>query len=105
MLITLFSTAASLAVAEWCCRHYLPEINDSHVIRVTNVLETHHHPVSLREPLAEPDPSAFRIVFLGDSFTWGICYDIQDTFPHLVQTYFRDGTVAGVPPGISRCSI
>jgi hypothetical protein len=34
---------------------------------------------------------------LGDSFTWGSC-DAKDTFPRLVQTYFRDGTVPGVPP-------
>lgn len=97
ILITLLSSAASLAMVEWCCRRYLPEIKDSHVIPVTNVLEKHHHPLVLREPLAVPDPDAIRIIFFGDSFTWGLC-DAKDTFPHLVQTYFRDGTVSGVPP-------
>lgn len=98
LLISLASTLASLAMAEWLCRLYLPEINDSHVIPVTNVLEKHHHPVTLRAPLADPDPGAFRIIFLGDSFTWGICQDVQDTFPYLVQKYFRDGAVDGAAP-------
>jgi hypothetical protein len=97
LLITFVSATASLAMAEWCCRRFLPEINDSHVIPITNVLEKHHHPQYLREPLAAPDPDAIRIIFLGDSFTAGTCPP-QDTFPHLVQTYFKDGTVSGVPP-------
>ena len=73
ILITVLSTAISLAAAEWCCRHYLPEINDSHVIPVTNVLEKHHHPQYLRGPLPDPDPDAVRVIFLGDSFTAGVC--------------------------------
>jgi hypothetical protein len=97
IFIMLLSAAVSLAVAEWCCRRFLPEINDSHVIRITNVLENHHHPQYLREPVPLPDPDAVRIIFLGDSFTAGVCA-AQETFPHFVQTYFRDGTVSGVPP-------
>ncbi len=97
ILITVLSTALSLAAAEWCCRRYLPEINDSHVIPITNVLEKHHHPQYLRGPLPDPDPDAVRVIFLGDSFTAGVC-DAKDTFPYLVQTYFRDGAVSGVAP-------
>jgi hypothetical protein len=97
ILITFLSIAVSLAAAEWCCRLFLPEINDSHVIRIANVLEPHHHPLTFRETPAAPDPAAFRIMFLGDSFTAGAC-DANETFPYLVQTYFRSGAITGIPP-------
>lgn len=91
------SLAISLGAAEWLARRYLPEVNDSHVIRIRDVLEIHHHPVTLREPLPEPDPDALRIMFLGDSFTWGSCGP-EETFPRLVETYFKNGAVPGVAP-------
>ncbi len=96
-LTAFLSLAVSLCAAEWLSRRFLPEVNDSHVIRVRDVLEIRHHPLVLREPLPEPDPSAVRIAFLGDSFTWGVCGP-EETFPRLVQAYFRNGSVAGVPP-------
>ena len=96
LILVITVSVPTLLLSEYCCRRFLPEISDTSIVQISDVNERYHHPLALSEPLAEPDPDSFRIIFLGDSFTHGIC-EPQYSFPHLLQEYFNNGSVAGIP--------
>jgi len=90
------SCLASLILAELFCEFYLPERSDTFIVNLLNYRQKYHHDLKLKETLHAPRAEAFRVMFLGDSFTWGPASP-EDSFPHQVEEMFQKGTVLGVP--------
>jgi hypothetical protein len=90
LALAAVSTTVALVMAEFICRAFVSEVSDTLIVQLRTADEKFHHP--LARPVDPPDPAAFRILFLGDSFTftWGTCPP-EYSFPALVQTLFREG--------------
>lgn len=85
-----------LVFAEIAARILIPEVSDSFVIKTESLQEKFHHK-PLWGTLSPPDPLAYRVVFIGDSFTYG--YPIKDrtkAFPAVFGQLFNEGAVEGV---------
>jgi|SRR5271157_1100038 len=92
------SLTLGLGLAEVVARGFLPEVSDSFVIQTGAVEEKFHHKPLWGE-LPPPDPEAFRVAFIGDTFTYG--YPVKDrakAFPAVVGRLFSEGSVDGVGP-------
>jgi len=94
--LLVLSGLASLMLAELFCEFYLPERSDTFVVNLLNYRQKYHHDLRLKETLHAPRAEAFRVMFLGDSFTWGPASP-EDSFPHQVEEMFQKGSVPGVP--------
>ena len=94
--VLALSLLASLTLAELYCEFYLPERSDTFIVNLLNYRQKYHHDLKLKEPLRAPRADAFRVMFLGDSFTWGPASP-EDSFPHRVEEMFQKGSVPGVP--------
>jgi len=86
-----------LAAGEVVLRRYAPEVSDTFVVQLKDAACRYHHEPFFRDPEPVPDPDAYRILFLGDSYTWGIC-DPWDTYPRLVGKELRIGAASGCGP-------
>ena len=71
-----------------------PERSDTFIVNLLNYRQKYHHDLKLKETLHAPRAEAFRVMFLGDSFTWGPASP-EDSFPHQVEEMFQKGTVLG----------
>jgi lysophospholipase L1-like esterase len=99
------SLSLSLAVAEFVARRFLPELHHGLVVvdsRGQTIVggddETYHHK-PLWDEVPTPNSRAYRIIFLGDSFTWGLgLTDRKRAFPHVVERIFSEGSVDEVAP-------
>ncbi|MGE3819427.1 MAG: hypothetical protein AB7I30_08330 [Isosphaeraceae bacterium] len=90
------SLSVCLSLAEGFARVFLPEVSDSFVVQ-TESLDAKYHHKPLWGVLPEPDPEAYRIAFLGDSFTHG--YPIKDrdeAFPAVVGRLLNERTIGRV---------
>jgi lysophospholipase L1-like esterase len=99
IVLASVSLSIAFAFAEFIDRLFLPEVSDTIIIPIGSINQKYHHPPSW-PPIPTPAPDAVRIVFIGDSFTWGM--GVKDrgsnAFPPLVGRYFREGSVAGLAP-------
>jgi len=96
-IIMIFGLAVGLVIAELAARRFLPEVSDTFIVKMKDATCKYHHPATFREPLETPDNNAYRIMFIGDSFTYGFC-NIDFVFPKLVGQYFKSGAVDGLTP-------
>jgi hypothetical protein len=94
--LSLVSACVSLVVAEYIVREYAPEVSDTFIVELKKIDDKYHHGSLDSAKSPPPNSSAYRIMFIGDSFTHGIC-DRAVTFPALVEKYFKQGGVDGVP--------
>src|SRR5262249_22649925 len=99
IVLASVSLSVAFAFAEFIDRVFLPEASDTIVIPIGSINQKYHHPPSW-PPIPPPMPDAVRIVFVGDSFTWGMGVTDRgsNAFPPLVGRYFREGSVEGVAP-------
>ena len=96
LFLLALSCLASLILAELFCEAYLPEPSDTFIVNLLTYDVKYHHDLKLKEKLHAPREEAFRVMFLGDSFTWGATSP-EDSFPHQVEDMFQKGGVPGVP--------
>ncbi len=94
--ISLVSLALFLAAGELYARYLLPEVRDTNIVPLKAVDCKYHHCPGWLGKVDPVDEKAYRIMFLGDSFTMGETRR-EDAFPQLVGSLFRDGKVDGVP--------
>jgi hypothetical protein len=93
--LLLFTLCSMFTFAELGCRDLLPEVNDTSVFRTGNSRSKYHHEPVFREPLANPDPRAFRIMFLGDSFVYSTASPPESTLPRMLEAYLNNQYAAG----------
>jgi|SRR5271157_991257 len=97
ILLAVVSLCLALAFAECIDRIFLPEVSDTIIVPIKSIEEKYHHPPRF-PPIPSLVPGAVRIVFIGDSFTFGLGVDDRSTkaFPPLVGRFFSEGLVEGV---------
>src|SRR5262245_42696852 len=96
LLLAVVSTAVALAFAEVVCRVFLPEVSHTFIVELADVRSEFHH--GQFPTLDTPREGAYRILFLGDSFTLGLGIPDRnhDSFPPVVEKMFRAGSVDGL---------
>lgn len=94
--VLFISTVACLASAEIIARIFLPEVSDTFIVQLKSTNKRYHHGPTFNHPVPpKPDMSAYRIMFLGDSFTWGIVQP-HESFPWRVQEIYQTGDIKSV---------
>ena len=95
VLIALISTVSCLFVSEFAARRLVPEVDDTFIVKLKSFDEKYHHG-SHTLAVVQPDMTRYRIMFVGDSFTRGMC-PAEKSFPYLVESYFNTQAVPDVP--------
>ena len=93
--ISLSSLSLFLAAGEVYARFFLPEVRDTDIVPLKSIDCKYHHCPEWLGRVDAVDESAYRIMFLGDSFTMGET-SREDAFPQLVGTFFREGKIDGI---------
>lgn len=90
-ILFLTSLVFSLFVAETFARYFLPEASTNFIAELDGVSYPFHH--GRFAPIEVPRDDAYRILFLGDSFTFGLglADRSNDAFPMLTGKYLREG--------------
>ena len=96
-LVALVSMVVAFGAAELASRALLPEVSDTFIVELDTVTNRFHHGVF--PALEPPRDEAYRILFLGDSFTLGLGIPDRnaDAFPAVTGRMFRSGSVDGLP--------
>jgi lysophospholipase L1-like esterase len=101
ILLAVFSLSLAGAISECAVRIFVSEVNDTFIVPIDSIHEKYHHKL-LAPPIPASRRDAVRIMFVGDSFTWGMGVRERATsaFPVLVGKFFSQGSVEGVAPRV-----
>jgi len=92
--ISAVSLIVFLCAGEVFARYFLPEVRDTDIVPLKSVDCKYHHCPGWLGQVYTVDEDAYRILFLGDSFTMGET-SRDEAFPQLVGSLFRQGKVDG----------